>query len=179
MAGWHHWLDGRESEWTPGGGDGQGGLACCDSWGRKESDTTERLNWTELNDAKLFFLPYPLFLSLLLLVANHVWLFWDPMDCIAHQAPLSLEFSRQEYCSGLPFPFPEGLPGPGIEPASPGLAGGFFTPEPLRKFVLLISNSVFGTVGVTFPSGSQEQFFRKGLRILEWRICFILLLMDL
>ena len=48
MAGWHHRLDGRESEWTPGVGDGQGGLACCDSWGRKESDTTERLNWTEL-----------------------------------------------------------------------------------------------------------------------------------
>jgi len=35
MAGWHHWLDGRESEWTPGVGDGQGGLACCNSWGRK------------------------------------------------------------------------------------------------------------------------------------------------
>ena len=48
MAGWHHWLDGHESEWTPGVGDGQGGLACCDSWGRKELDTTERLNWTEL-----------------------------------------------------------------------------------------------------------------------------------
>ena len=48
MAGWHHWLDGRESEWAPGIGDGQGGLACCDSWGCKESDTTERLNWTEL-----------------------------------------------------------------------------------------------------------------------------------
>ena len=44
MAGWHHQLDGRESEWTPGVGDVQGGLACCDSWGRKESDTTERLN---------------------------------------------------------------------------------------------------------------------------------------
>jgi len=49
MAGWHHWLDEHEFEWTPGDGDGQGGLACCDSWGRKESDTTERLNWTELN----------------------------------------------------------------------------------------------------------------------------------
>ena len=44
MAGWYHWLDGRESEWTPGVGDGQGGLACCDSWGRKELDTTEWLN---------------------------------------------------------------------------------------------------------------------------------------
>ena len=49
MAGWHHGLDGRESEWTPGDGDGHGGLVCCDSWGRKELDTTERLNWTELN----------------------------------------------------------------------------------------------------------------------------------
>ena len=48
MAGCHHGLDGHESEWTPGVGDRQGGLACCDSWGRKESDTTERLNWTEL-----------------------------------------------------------------------------------------------------------------------------------
>ena len=48
MAGWHHGLDGRESEWTPRDGDEQGGLACCDSWGLKESDTTEQLNWTEL-----------------------------------------------------------------------------------------------------------------------------------
>ena len=55
MAGWHHWLDGLESEWTPGVGDGQGGLACCDSWGRKESDTTEWLNWTELKG--MFVLP--------------------------------------------------------------------------------------------------------------------------
>ena len=53
MVGWHHWLDGRESEWAPGVGDGQGGLACCDSWGRKESDTTELLNWTELNWTKV------------------------------------------------------------------------------------------------------------------------------
>ena len=45
----HHWLDGRESQWTLGVGAGQGGLVCCDSWGRKESDMTERLNWTELN----------------------------------------------------------------------------------------------------------------------------------
>ena len=44
MAGWHHRLDGFESECTPGVGDGQGGLACCDSWDRKELDTTERLN---------------------------------------------------------------------------------------------------------------------------------------
>ena len=49
MAGWHHRLHGHGFGWTPGVGDGQGGLACCDSWGRKESDTTEQLNWTELN----------------------------------------------------------------------------------------------------------------------------------
>ena len=48
MAGWHHWLDGHEFRWTPEVGDGQGGLACCNSRGRKESDTTERPNWTEL-----------------------------------------------------------------------------------------------------------------------------------
>ena len=48
MAGWHHWLDGHESEWTLGVGDGQGGLACCSSWGREESDTTERLIWSDL-----------------------------------------------------------------------------------------------------------------------------------
>ena len=57
------WLDGItdsmdvESQWTPGVGDGQGGLACCDSWGRKESDTTERLNWNERVD---FWFTFPL-----------------------------------------------------------------------------------------------------------------------
>jgi len=56
MAGWYHWLDGRESEWTPGVGDGQGGLACCDSWGRKELDTTEQLDWTELRCSFVFWM---------------------------------------------------------------------------------------------------------------------------
>ena len=49
MAGWHHQLDVHEFEWTLGVGDGQGGLVCCDSWGCKESDMTEQLNWTELS----------------------------------------------------------------------------------------------------------------------------------
>ena len=44
MVGWHHQLNGRGFGWTPGVGDGQGGLACCSSWGHKESDMTERLN---------------------------------------------------------------------------------------------------------------------------------------
>ena len=90
MAGWHHWLNGRESEWTPGVGDGQGGLVCCNSWGSKESDTTERLNWTEL---KLFisaihlsnFIPYFYLKSMFWLYTHktHVlqkgekhWKFW-------------------------------------------------------------------------------------------------------
>ena len=54
MAGWHHRLDGCEFEWTLGDGDGQGGLAYCDSWSCKESDTTEQLNWTGVWDSKLF-----------------------------------------------------------------------------------------------------------------------------
>ena len=49
MVEWHHQLDGHGFGWTPGVGDGQGGLACCGSQSRKESDTTEQLNWTELD----------------------------------------------------------------------------------------------------------------------------------
>ena len=48
IVGWHHWLNEHAFEQAPGVRNGQGGLACCDSWGRKESDTTEWLNWTEL-----------------------------------------------------------------------------------------------------------------------------------
>ena len=48
MVGWHHWLDRHEFEQTLGVGEGQGNLACCSPWGHKESDTTVRLNWTEL-----------------------------------------------------------------------------------------------------------------------------------
>ena len=55
MVGWHHQLDGHGFGWTPWVGDGQGDLACCGSWSRKELDTTERLNWTELI---LFVSPY-------------------------------------------------------------------------------------------------------------------------
>jgi len=46
---------------------------------------------------------------------------------VARQTPLSMELSRQKYCSGLPFPSPGDLPDPGIDPVSPALAGGFFT----------------------------------------------------
>ena len=59
---------------------------------------------------------------------SRVWLFVTPWT-VAHQAPLSMGFSRQEHCSGLPFPSLEGLPRSGIEPTSPALANGFFTAE--------------------------------------------------
>ena len=48
MVGWHHRHNGHGFGWIPGVGDGQGGLACCDSWVCKESDTSEWLNWSEL-----------------------------------------------------------------------------------------------------------------------------------
>ena len=63
---------------------------------------------------------------------SHVQLFVTPWTVACH-APLSMEFSRQECWSGLPFPPPGDLPEPGIKPSSPALAGRFFTTEPPRK----------------------------------------------
>ena len=54
MVGWHHWLNGHEFEQALGVGDGQGNQACCSPWSCKESDTTERLNWTELSQSYRF-----------------------------------------------------------------------------------------------------------------------------
>ena len=54
IFGWHHRLNGRGFGWTPGVGDGQGGVACCSAWSRKESDMTEQLNWTELFSRKYY-----------------------------------------------------------------------------------------------------------------------------
>ena len=69
---------------------------------------------------------------------------WNPLECIALQAPLSMEFSRQECWSGLPFPSPGDLPDPGIEPASPALAGdGFFTTVPPGNPGLLVRDYIF------------------------------------
>ena len=62
-------------------------------------------------------------------MSNSIVTLWT----IAHQAPLSMGFPRQEYCSGLPFPSPRDLPDPGIEPVASALATGFFTTEPPGK----------------------------------------------
>ena len=71
---------------------------------------------------------------------SHVWLLAAPWT-VTHQAPLSIGFPRQEYWSGLPFPFLGDFPNPGIEPASPespALAGRYFTPEPSGKPYFMI-----------------------------------------
>ena len=75
MVGWHLWLDGHGFEQTPGVGDRQGGLECCDSWGHKESDTTERLNWTELNGTDSYYYKH--------LTEKH------SADCIGYNSKLS------------------------------------------------------------------------------------------
>ena len=73
--------------------------------------------------------------ALLLLHLVAKCLFLTPWT-VAHQAPLSIRFPRQEYWSGLPFPSPGDLPDPGIKPRSPTLAGGFFTTESPGKLDL-------------------------------------------
>ena len=92
-------------------------------WGLKEWDTTERL--THLQERKEKSL-------------SRVRLFASPW-AVAYRAPPSMEFSRQEYGSGLPFPSPGDLPDPGIESMSPALAGGFFTAEPPGKPINIIT----------------------------------------
>ena len=70
-----------------------------------------------------------------------VQFFGDSMDCIACQAPLFMEFSRQEYWSELPFPSPGDIPHPGIEPSSleaPSLTGGILTTEQPGKPIYII-----------------------------------------
>ena len=83
MAGWHHWLNGCESEWILRVGDGQGGLACCNSLGRKESDMTERLNWTELKVSFIFIWIFPIFLRCSVYFDLCVILFtWTYCSCV-------------------------------------------------------------------------------------------------
>ena len=71
------------------------------------------------------------------LVTSHVWLFAAPWT-VAHKAPLSIEFSRQEYWSGLPFPSPGCLPNPGIKPGSPALQANSLPSEPPGKLMILL-----------------------------------------
>ena len=111
MAGWHHWLNGCEFGWTPGDGDGQGVLACCDSWGLKESDMTEQLNWTELNwcimpfhslfleDAVFFFATT--FSVLKVPLGIHIYLYFFCTDDLDIFVEIHLAVYRRGSISGL------------------------------------------------------------------------------
>ena len=151
MVGWHHQLHGHGFGWTLGIGDGQGGLACCSSWGHRV-----RHDWaTELKlklDVKKLIVNFAVILgfpfdelsgvslrnicgSFLPAVRDIWWLKWCVCVCqsfscvklcetswtVAHQVPLSKEFSRQEYWSGLPFSPPGDLPDPRVKTGSPTL----------------------------------------------------------
>ena len=149
MVGWHHRLNGHGFGWTPGVGDGQGGMACCSPWGCKESDNSEQLNWTEgMCSTAATWLAYVCkrkeCFSWSLCCSN--WLHVKesvrcsvmsdslrPHGLKAHQAPLSMDFSRQEYWSGLPFTSPGNLPNPGIKPGSLALQADSLPSEPPGK----------------------------------------------
>ena len=89
MVGWHHRLNGHDFEQAPGGGDGQRSLACCSPWGRKESDMTERLNWTEL---KLFcLLPCQYFPTPYTGLNDHVHIFTVTTHCWLNSLFISLQ----------------------------------------------------------------------------------------
>ena len=88
-------------------------------------------------------------------MCEHAYLFVKPRltfvtpQSVAHQAPLSMSFPRQEYWSGLPSPSPAGLPNLGIEPKSPALTSGFFTTEPPGK-------PMFLNTSYYIPLGNKE-----------------------
>ena len=77
MVEWRHWHNGCGFVWTPGVGDGQGGLSCCGSWSRRGLDTTERLNWTNLNRREKLMINCCCQCS----VAKSCSTVCDPMDC--------------------------------------------------------------------------------------------------
>ena len=91
---------------------------------------------------------------------------------VAHQAPLSIGFSRQECWSGLPFPSPGDLPNPGVKPESlesPALTGGFFTN--IAHILLLLENSAHGAAMASTPAGaawSQPSLAFLSVKVFRW-----------
>ena len=113
MAGWHRWLNGCESHWTRGVGDGQGGLACCDSWGCKESDTIERLIWSDS----------------CCLVTKLCLTLYDPMD---HSPPGISQARILEWVAD----FSRGSSWPRDQTRVSSIVGRFFTVKPPGKLIL-------------------------------------------
>ena len=110
-------------------------------------------------------------------VLSHVWLFANPWT-VAHQAPLFMEFSRQEYCSELPFPPPGDIPDSGVKPQvliSPALTGGFFT--------IFITRATWGASEISFMkkikwSGMSDRGRQRRATFyadfyLKWSLCFL------
>ena len=99
--GWMaYWLDGHESEWTPGVGDGQGGLACCDSWGHKESDMTERLNWTEVFSITRWQIPHflPCFSNISIIFLEYLFLSFQIVSCYIRIEWYQLQYDQKINC---------------------------------------------------------------------------------
>ena len=117
MVGWHHRFDGHEFEQAPGVGDGQGGLACWSPWGSQRVGYKWLRDWTDWKPEQWIltlssyqesaeellsgFIQGHLRMQWKVKSLSPVWLFETPWT-VAHQAPLSMGFSRQEYWSGLP-----------------------------------------------------------------------------
>ena len=116
MFAWHHRLSGHEFEQSPGDGEGQGCLACCSPWGHKESDMTEGMN-NKISFNILYFDILNFKIKCKFKIFHICMLASDSATpwAVAHQAPLSMEFYRQHYWSGYPFPSPGDLPNPGIK----------------------------------------------------------------
>ena len=110
MVGWHHQLDGHGFGWTLGAGDGQGGPVCCSSWGHRESDTTEQLNWAELNFLlhsvnvaryiHFFRLYYPCILG-----RNHLIMVYNLLNILLNQIWQYQQFLHQQLSEILVYSF--------------------------------------------------------------------------
>ena len=156
MAGWHHRLHAHEFEWTPGVGDGQGGLACCDSWCCKESDATEQLDWTELRHSMVTVhgmvtsrtqvLSYSRIDNRWIMDSYVVWVpvcvraqllqlhqtLCDPMDCTPPGSSVH-GILQARILEWVAMPFSRGHSWPRDWIHVFCIAGRFFTPEPLGK----------------------------------------------
>ena len=173
MAGWHHWLDGRESGWTPGVGYGQRGLACCDSWGCKESDTTERLNWTDVPNipgsyAILFFTA-----SDFTCITSHIhcWALFSLWLCLfilsGVISPLFSSSILDTYCPGeFIFQCPIFLP---FHTVHGVVKARYWSGKALGKCQLVVDNSLFyrykklspcGVVTIVMLCFSNEKVFQ-------------------
>ena len=128
---WDGWMA-SPIQWTwvwadSGNSEGQGNLACCSPRGGRVGHNwvTEQHHYSVCVCVCVCARPCSV-------MSDSLWPPWT----VAHQVPLSIELSRKEHWSGLPFPSPGDLPDPGIEPASPvslALVAGFFTTEPTEK----------------------------------------------